>query len=115
VNAAEIRDMNERIRLRREEVAAGDDFLAVPVRGPSWCEKVFDTGRELLAIHRDTAEPYPIDLRRDLSSEDAAVVLIRRIFHAGGSRAEAERFIDAFGLDAHVVRRLVRELAEMAS
>jgi hypothetical protein len=110
VNAAEIREMNERIALRREEVDARDDFLAVPVRGPSWSEKVLDTGTELLAIHRDTAKPYPIDLRKDLSPEDAAVVIVRRIFFAGGTRVEAERFLRAFGLDRGALRRLLHEI-----
>jgi hypothetical protein len=114
VNAEDIRAMNARIALRREEIDTRDDLLVVPVKGPSWSTKIVDTGVELLAIHRDTAEPYPIDLRKDLSPEDAAVVILRRIFRHGGSVAEAERFLDSFDLDPNVVRRLHRELVEAA-
>jgi hypothetical protein len=112
VNADEIRAMNARIALRREEIDADDDLLEVPVRGPSWSSRVVDTGAELLAIHRETGEPYPIDLRRDLSAEDSAVVIVRRIFRHGGTIAEAERVLDSLDLDANVVRRLHRELVE---
>lgn len=107
--------MNARIAFRREEIDGRDDFLAVPVRGPAWSAKVLDTGVELLAIHRVTGEPFPIDLRRDRDPEDAAVVIVRRIFRHGGTIAEAERFIDSFDLDPNAVRRLHRELTEVAS
>jgi hypothetical protein len=110
MNASEIRAMNARIALRREEVDAHDDFLAVPVRRPSWSEKVLDIGSELLAIHRDTAEPFPIDLRKDLSPEDAAVVITRRIFFAGGTPVEAERFLRSFELEHGALVRLLREI-----
>lgn len=115
MNPAEIRAMNARIALRREEVDARDDFLAVPIRAPSWSNKVLDTGVELLAIHAQTGEPFPIDLRRDLSPEDAAVVIMRRVFLKGGSRSEVERFLDSFDLDPNVLRRLLRELEEVAT
>ena len=115
MNAAEIREMNARIALRRDEVDAHDDFLAVPVRGPAFAVKVLDTGVELLAIHRLTGEPYPMDLRRDLSPEDAAIVVSRRILRAGGTRAEVERFLEAFDLAQHVVNRLRRALEEVSS
>ena len=114
MNADDIRAMNSRIALRREEVDARDDYLVVPVRGPSWSSKVLDTGIELLAIHRDTAEAYPIDLRKDLSPEDAAVIIVRRIFRHGGTIAEAERFLDSFDLAPNVVRRLHYELVDAA-
>lgn len=111
MNPAEIRAMTKRISARRGEVA---EAQVVPVRGPAWSERVVDTGSELLAIHGITAEPYPLDLRKDLDPEDAAVVIVRRILRAGGSPAEAERFLGAFCLDPNTVRRMVRELGESA-
>lgn len=107
--------MNARIALRREEVDAHDDFLAVPVLGPSWSDKVLDIGSEIVAIHRLTGEPYPLDLRRDLSPEDAAIVVSRRILRSGGTRPEVERFLEAFDLEPSIVNRLRRALAEVSS
>lgn len=105
-------DMNERIRRRR---AAAPQGREVPIQGPRWADKILDAGGEILAIHADTAEPYPLDVHRDLSVEEHAVVVVRRVLYAGGSRAECERLLDAFGLPENARARLRRFVREVAS
>jgi hypothetical protein len=113
MNPGEIRDMNDRIQARRDALnevdAALTDVLVTP---PAWADRVLDLGTELVAIHRLTAEPYPLDTRKDLSAEDHAIVVGRRILRAGGSKAEVERFLRAFSLETDVLRRLLRQLEE---
>jgi hypothetical protein len=107
--AREIRDMNLRVARRRELAPEGRD---VPIDGPSWAGKVVDIGDELLAIHKDTAEPYPVDPHDDLTSEEHAVVVIQRLLLAGMSEHYCEAVIRAFGLPRYAVTRLVRQLRE---
>jgi hypothetical protein len=104
-----VRDMNERIRQRRDAL---QDGVPVPIYPPKWADSVWDTGREVIAIHADTYEPHPLDVHEDLTPEDHAVVVIRRVALAGGTREEIERLITAFGLDATTARRLVRQLKD---
>jgi hypothetical protein len=104
--------MNERILARRAGAPAG---LVVDVYGPRWAEKVIDTGAEVIAIHRDTAEPYPLDVQADLSLEDHCALVIRRVIAAGGSQAELGRLVQAFGLDPRAQQELAREIREAES
>jgi hypothetical protein len=106
--ADEIDAMNKRIELRRARVA---DAPTIPISGPRWSDRVLDTGGELVAIHKDTAQPYPIRLM-ELDPGAAALVIVRRILDTGGSTTEARRFLGAFELDEHDCRRLSRQLDE---
>jgi hypothetical protein len=106
---AEIRAMNERIVARRAAVPSGS---VVDVYGPKWAEKVIDTGSEVVAIHKDTAEPYPLDVQADLSLADHCALVIRRVIAAGGSQDELGRLVGAFGLDPTAQHRLAREIRE---
>jgi hypothetical protein len=106
--AREVHLMNQRIDRRREEAPLG---RFVPIDGPRWAEKVVDTGRELLAIHRDTAEPYPLGYE-DLTQEDHAVVVLQRLILAGASQVELERVVRALVLPNGVVTRLLFELRD---
>jgi hypothetical protein len=112
VNAYEITAMNERIADRWVKANA---YPVVPVRPPSWAGKVVDAGDELVAVHRETAAPYPLDLHADLSPEDRAIVVGRRILDAGGTSDEVVRFLDAFELPQYAHDRLVRQVREATS
>lgn len=108
MNAFDITQMNERIA---ERLRAAEGFVGVPVRGPSWAGRVVDTGDELIAVHNVTASSFPLDLFKDLEPEEVAVVLVRRVLAAGGTRAEAERLIDALALPGYAQHRLRSKLA----
>jgi hypothetical protein len=101
--------MNERIARRREQAPEGNPL---PITSPPWASVVVDLGEEVVAIHSDTGMPYPLDVHADLSVEDHAVVVARRILIAGGSRAEVQRLLWAFGLDPTARSRLLRRLRE---
>ncbi len=98
--------MNERIAARR---AAAPKGRPVPISPPRWAERVVDTGIEILAIHKDTAEPYPLEAA-DLSPEEHAIVVVRRVLTAGGQLPEVERLIRALVLPPFVRDRLLRQL-----
>jgi hypothetical protein len=104
----EIRAMNERIALRREAVADAPDL---PIPAPRWADRVLDVRGELVAIHRDTGEPYPLRLM-ELDPTSAAVVIVRRLLSAGTSLAECRRFLSVFELEPHERRWLLRDLEE---
>jgi hypothetical protein len=104
--ARQVRAMNERIAARR---AAAPQGREVPISAPRWAERVVDTGAEVLAVHADTAEPYPLEYD-DLSPEDHAVIVIRRMLAAGGTVAEVERLIRALVLPVWARDRLLRYL-----
>jgi hypothetical protein len=106
--ARELHQMNQRIDRRREEAALG---RFVPIDGPRWADKVVDTGRELLAIHKNTAEPYPLEYE-DLTPEDHAVVVLQRLIVAGTSQVELERVLRSLVLPHGVVARLLFELRD---
>jgi hypothetical protein len=101
--------MNLRIARRKEQAPQG---RTVPIYAPKWADRVIDTGDELLAIHKDTGEPYPLDVHADLTIEEHCVVVLRRLFLAGAIEPEAERVIRAFGLEPYEVARLVRGIRE---
>ena len=111
MNATEIRAMSERIGRRREWAAEAGPVL--PITPPRWADYVIDVNGELIAIHKKTGEPYPIDWRLDLSAEDAAILLARRILAVSRSRAEAERFVDIFGLDPTTRWRLIGKIRKV--
>jgi hypothetical protein len=112
VNTAAIIAMNARIATRRDALA---DAFTVPVAGPSWSERVVDTGTEVIAVHAITGESFPIDPRRDLDANGQAIVIARRILRAGGSVAEVKRYLDA-ALDPAAAGRLKSKLdAEVAT
>ena len=90
MNAFEISEMNRRIAARTRAAAT---LPTVPIHGPRWAGRVLDDERELVAIHGVTAATFPLDLLRDLESEEVVIVLVRRVLAAGGSRVEAERLI----------------------
>ncbi len=105
----EIQAMNERIAQRREQAVAG---RFVPIQGPRWASEVVDTGDEILAIHKDTGEPYPLDPHADLSIEEHAVVVLQRMILAGAGTEELERVVRAFGLPSGPRARLLWHLRE---
>jgi hypothetical protein len=51
----------------------------------------------------------------DLSPEDRAIVVGRRILAAGGTVDEITRFLDAFDLPQYARDRLVRQVRETTS
>jgi hypothetical protein len=108
MNPFDVEEMNRRIHERSQ---AATMEPALPIRGPSWAGRMIDRGTELVAIHRVTASPYPVDLL-ELEPEEVAVVLVRRILAAGGSAPEAERLIDAMTLPSSAARRLKARLAD---
>jgi hypothetical protein len=108
----EIRAMNERIAARRAAAPSGS---VISVYGPRWAEKVIDNGSEVIAIHKDTAEPYPLDVHADLSLEDHCALVIRRVIAAGGGAEELGRLVRAFGLDPTAQHKLAREIREAES
>ena len=112
MNTYDVVSMNDRVADRWLKANA---YPVVPVRPPSWAAKVVDAGDELIAVHRVTAAPYPLDLHADLSPEDRAVVVARRIFVAGGTIDEITRFLDAFDLPQYARDRLVRQMREATS
>lgn len=103
----EVEAMNDRIAKRLEQAPKG---RTVAIDAPRWAGKVVDTGDELLAIHRDTAFPYPLDVHSDLSIEDHCIVVVQRLFLAGATDQEVERVVRAFGLEGYEVARLVRNI-----
>jgi hypothetical protein len=105
----EVEAMNDRIAKRLEQAPKG---RTVAIDGPRWAGKIVDTGDELLAIHKDTAFPYPLDLHEDLSLEDHCIVVVQRLFLAGATDPEVERVVRAFGLEGYEVARLVRNIRE---
>lgn len=109
MNTYDLVSMNARIADRWVKANA---YPVVPARPPSWAAKVVDAGDELIAVHRETAAPYPLDLHSDLSPEDRAIVVARRILAAGGTVAEITRFLDAFDLPQYARDRLVRQMRE---
>jgi hypothetical protein len=112
VNAYDVEVMNERIA---DRWVKANRYPVVPVRPPSWAGKVVDAGDELVAVHRETAAPFPLDLHSDLSPEDRAIVVARRILAAGGTTDEITRFLDAFDLPQYARDRLVRQMREATS
>jgi hypothetical protein len=112
VNAYELEQMNARIATPWRKANA---YETIPVQGPPWSAAVLDADGELVAIHRETAAPYPLDVHRDLQPEDRAVVVARRILAAGGTAEEVVRFLDAFELPQYARDRLVRQLREATS
>jgi hypothetical protein len=112
MNPADIEAMNERIAERWQ---AANAYPTVPVSPPKWAAKVIDTGDELVAIHKETAAPFAINLHHDLDPEDRAIVIGRRILRAGGSGEEIIRFILAFELPQYARDRLVRQVREATS
>jgi hypothetical protein len=109
VNTYDVEAMNARIA---ERWVIANRYPVVPVRPPSWAAKVVDADGELIAVHRVTAAPYPLDLHWDLSPEDRAIVIGRRILEAGGTATEVVRFFDAFELPQHARDRLARQVRE---
>jgi hypothetical protein len=109
LNAAEITAMNARISDRWRRANA---YPTVPVRPPAWAATVVDAGQELIAIHAVSAAPYPISLHSDLSPEDRAIVVGRRILDAGGTASEVIRFFDSFELPQYARDRLARQVRE---
>lgn len=112
MNTYDIVSMNARIADRWVKANA---YPVVPVRPPSWAAKVVDADGELLAVHAVTAAPYPISLHSDLSPEDRAVVIGRRILAARGTVDEIIRFFDSFELPQYARDRLVRQVREATS
>jgi hypothetical protein len=106
---ADIEAMNLRIAQRAEQAPGG---RTVSIWAPSWASRVVDTGDELLAIHKDTAFPYPLDVHDDLSIEDHCIVVLQRLFLAGATEPEVERVVRAFGLEEYEVLRLLRGIRE---
>ena len=111
MNVREVGEMNRRIADRWQRA---NMYPTVPVRPPSWAASVVDADGELIAIHHETAAPFPLDLHKDLDPEDRAVVIGRRILAAGGTAAEVARFLDAFELPMHARDRLKRAVHEAA-
>jgi hypothetical protein len=109
VNAYDVHSMNRRIAERWRKA---NEYEVVPVRPPSWAAEVVDAGDELIAVHRETAAPYPLDLHADLSPEDRAIVIGRRILSSGGTTDEVIRFLDAFELPQYARDRLARQVRE---
>jgi hypothetical protein len=109
VNTYDLEAMNARIAARWTKANAYD---TVPVRPPTWAASVVDADGELIAVHRVTAAPYPLDLHTDLSPEDRAIVIGRRLLAAGGTANEVIRFLDAFELPQYVHDRQVRLVRE---
>jgi hypothetical protein len=103
--AREIRAMNERIAKRRADAPRGK---AISIFGPRWADRIVDTG-ELLAIHRDTAEPYPLRYE-DLSPIDHAAVVITRVLRTGGTTQEVERLVRCLVLEPYERDRLLRQV-----
>jgi hypothetical protein len=112
LNPADIDAMNRRIADRWQ---AANAYPTVLVSPPKWAAKVIDADGELIAVHRETAAPYPLDLHSDLSPEDRAIVVGRRILAAGGTGEEVVRFLDAFELPQYARDRLARLATEAAS
>jgi hypothetical protein len=106
--ARQVRAMNARIAERRRAAPQGRD---VPIPAPRWAERVVDTGNEIVAIHADTTEPYPLEMA-DLSPEDHATIVVRRVFAAGGKLPELERLIRAFVLPVASRDRLLRQMRQ---
>ncbi|MDP9297635.1 MAG: hypothetical protein M3O98_03080 [Actinomycetota bacterium] len=109
MNAFQVREVNLRIADRWQKA---NSYPTLPVNPPSWAAIVVDAGDELLGVHAETAAPYPLDLHVDLSPEDRAIVIARRILAAGGTTAELIRFFDAFQLPQHARDRLARQVRE---
>ena len=112
MNTYDIVSMNARIT---DRWVKANSYPVVPVRPPSWAAKVVDAGDELIAVHRVTAAPYPISIHSDLSPEDRAIVVGRRILDAGGTSDEVVRFLDAFELPQYARDRLARQVREATS
>jgi hypothetical protein len=108
MNPFDVEEMSRRIHERAQAAAMEP---ALPIRGPSWAGWMIDRGTEVVAIHRETASPYPVALL-DLEPEEVAVVLVRRILAAGGSVPEAERLIDAMTLPSFAAKRLKDRLTD---
>ncbi len=106
-----MREMNARIA---ERWKIADTLPTVPVKPPNWADRVVDSGAELIAVHVETGAPYPLSLHDDLSPEDRAVVIARRLMLAGAGYDETARFIRSFGLTAYAERRLVAQLQEVS-
>jgi hypothetical protein len=109
---ADLDAMNERIFARR---AAAPSGRRVDIYGPNWAEKILDTSSEIVAIHKDTGEPYPLDVHADLSVEDHCIVVINRLIRGGASVSELTRLIEAFGLPRYAQRRLMGLTAEASA
>jgi hypothetical protein len=105
----QVRDMNARIARRRDQAPQGKPL---PIASPPWADAVVDTGDEVIAIHTNTAEPYPLDVHADLTIYEHAVVVVRRVLAAGGTQQEVERLVMAFGLDSGERRRLLLRIRE---
>lgn len=112
MNTYDLEAMNARIAARW---GAANRYDTIPVRPPSWAASVVDADGELIAVHRVTAAPYPLDLHSDLDPEDRAVVIGRRILQAGGTADEVIRFLDAFDLPQYIRDRQVRLVREATS
>jgi hypothetical protein len=103
----EIAAMNERIQRRREQAPKG---RPVPIVGPGWAAEIVDVGREVLAIHVETGEVYPLDVHSDLSIEEHLILVLQRMIIAGASEAECIRCVRAFGVPGYVEARVVWQL-----
>lgn len=112
MNAYEVHSMNRRIADRWRKA---NEYEVIPVRPPSWAAEVVDAGDELVAVHATTAAPYPLDLHSDLTPEDRAIVVGRRIIAAGGTVDEVVRFLNAFELPQYARDRLARQVREATS
>lgn len=107
MTAFDLQAMNERIA---ERWRIANRYPAVPVMPPPWAAKVVDAGDELIAVHADTGAPYTLNMHADLTPEDRAVVVGRRLLAAGASAVEVIRFFEAFELPPYVRERLVRDI-----
>ncbi len=83
----------------------------IPVAGPRWARRIFDTGEEVLGVHADTGTTYALRLFHDLDEGASAAIVARRVLALGGTRAEVGRVLVALGLAATQRARPVKSLA----
>jgi hypothetical protein len=105
--AREVAAMNARIARRR---ALAPEAAEVPVEGPRWSSAVLDVGDEVLAVHRDTAAPYPVALFVDLDAEASAAVVAGRLARRGFDPAAIAAVLEALEVAPHSRRRVLEAL-----
>jgi hypothetical protein len=105
--AREVAAMRVRIARRR---ALAPEAAEVPVEGPRWSSAVLDVGDEVLAVHRDTAAPYPVALFVDLDAEASAAVVAGRLARRGFDPAAIAAVLEALEVAPHSRRRVLEAL-----
>lgn len=103
----EVAAMRVRIARRR---ALAPEAAEVPVEGPRWASAVLDVGGEVLAVHRDTAAPYPVRLFLDLDAEASAAVVAGRLARRGFDPAAIAAVLEALEVPPHSRRRVLEAL-----